>query len=62
MPECKSRDKIKEMIEDYGGICYDKYEAYTFEVKPDKEAESAKDFHTGKVYHISWLHESIEKK
>ena len=50
------------MIEDYGGICYDKYEAYTYQVKPEKEANDAKDFHTGKVYQISWLLESIKEK
>ena len=61
MPECKSKESIKEVIEDNGGIVYDLFEAYTFQVKPDKEANDAKDFHTGKVFSYKWITDSISQ-
>jgi hypothetical protein len=61
VPDCKQREVLKETIEENGGIVYDVFEAYSYQIKPDNECENPEEFFTGKIYSANWIHDSIQK-
>lgn len=61
MPQCDHYQKLKDLIEDNGGLVCDVYEAYSFQIKPDKYCKEPSFFYTGKVYSDKWIYDSIQK-
>lgn len=42
IPESKSRDKLKKLIEDHGGIILNTFEPYMYQIKIEKETKKSK--------------------
>ena len=37
IPDCKSKYECRKLIEKHGGIVIKKYEAFTYQIKPEKD-------------------------
>ena len=41
---------------------YNKYEAWTYQLKPENECDSPQLYYTGNVFSAKWIYESIQAK
>ena len=63
VPKCKGFKKLRNLIEDYGGIVINIVECCCVQVCPDNhEEDTIQNFRKGYVMKESWIHESIASK
>lgn len=60
IPECKSRDKYKQLIEDNGGIVINTLEPFMYQIKI--EGEKSKNVYPGDIYSHKLIEASIRNK
>lgn len=62
IPDCPSKYELRKVIEKHGGIVVKKYEAFTFQIKPEKECNDSRKFFTGNIYSSKWIKACIKRK
>ncbi|CAI2365969.1 unnamed protein product [Moneuplotes crassus] len=60
IPDCTSKYDLRRLIEKHGGIVV-KYEAFCYQIKPQKECNDLKKFYTGNIYSSKWIKACIKR-
>lgn len=60
IPDCPSKYELRRLIEKHGGIVI-KYEAFTYQIKPEKECNDSRKFYTGNIYSSKWIKACIKR-
>ena len=61
IPDCPSKYELRKLIEKHGGIVIKKYEAFTYQIKPEKECNDSRKFFTGNIYSSKWIKSCIKR-
>lgn len=61
IPDCPSKYELRKLIEKHGGIVIKKYEAFTYQIKPEKECNDSRKFYTGNIYSSKWIKACIKR-
>lgn len=63
IPNLKSNDKLRDLIESNGGMIVDMYEAFVYQISATKTIKSStKSYYRGYIYHSKWITDSVEKR
>jgi hypothetical protein len=60
IPDCPSKYDLRILIEKHGGIVI-KYEAFCYQIKPEKECNDSRKFYTGNIYSSKWIKACIKR-
>jgi hypothetical protein len=60
IPDCSSKYDLRKQIEKRGGMVT-KYEAFGYQLKPEKECNDSRKFYTGNIYSWKWIKTWIKR-